>query len=295
VLGLPDAQVMAHVDGPAQAQATRQFGRLVGQDVAEHVGGHHHVEPLRGAHQQRRRRVHDHLVQPHVRVALGDGPDLTQEQAVGQLQHVRLVHGGHPAPSAAGQLECGHRHPLGRLRADLADRQRQIAVGHELPAARVHGTVGVEALGVLPHDDQVHRRAQRAQAGARATRPDVGEQLEHRAQLGRRVDAALGPGRVVVVRHRPEQHAVHLRDALEHLVGQGGAVGGQRGEPDGPGLEVQAEAQQLVGGGEHVEGGGGDLGADAVARQDEDLHGCCPPSVVSSAARCGRIRSAISR
>ena len=44
VLGLRDADGVAGIDGTAQAQAARQLGGFVAEDVAEHVGGDDDVE-----------------------------------------------------------------------------------------------------------------------------------------------------------------------------------------------------------------------------------------------------------
>ena len=153
--------VVAGVDRAAEAEAAGQLRGLVGQDVAEHVGGDDHVEALRrrapAAPPWRRRSAR----RAHVR----DTPAATlrtsrRNRPSESLQHVGLVHGGHLAAALRASSKAASRDarasPCAR---DLAHGERDVRRRHELAGAREHVAVGVEALGVLAHDHEVHRRA----------------------------------------------------------------------------------------------------------------------------------------
>ena len=86
--------------------------------------------------------------------------------------------------------------------------------------------------------------------------------------------------------HRPEDDAVGRPRGVEHLVGKGRAVLGEAGEPDLVGLERDAEFELLVQDLEHLDRGVGDFGADAIARQYDELH------VSSSIDRFGSVLTA---
>jgi len=139
----------------------------------------------------------------------------------------------------------------------------------------VHVAVGVVALGHLAHDDQVERARG---AGGRAGRADVRVKVELGAHEGRDVDAALldrGIGGSVA---GAEDYAVIAGKAGDQVGAQRGAVLGQAVEADDVVLEDQAEAAGAVQRGQHLHGGGGDLRADAVARQHENFHCLVLPS-----------------
>jgi hypothetical protein len=76
--------------------------------------------------------------------------------------------------------------------------------------------VGIKTFGVLAHHDEIDRlAAARRHAEARFRRPDVGIEIEALSHLAGRVEAALRGRRVVVVRHRPQDHAVRALAGLE--------------------------------------------------------------------------------
>ena len=87
--------VVAGVDRAGEPEAARELGGEVGEDVGVEVGREHHVEALRVAHQLRRHRVDDDLLELHVRELLRHRAHCVEEQAVGDAKDVRLVHGGH--------------------------------------------------------------------------------------------------------------------------------------------------------------------------------------------------------
>jgi hypothetical protein len=106
------------------------------------------------------------------------------------------------------------------MRVEPARGQREVGRGHELAGAEKHRAVGVEALGVLARDHEVDGRAAAGRkAAAAARRADIGEQVEALAQFARRIETALRHGRIVIVRDRPEDHAVGRARRLGRGVG----------------------------------------------------------------------------
>ena len=87
---------MAGIERGADAETAGDLGSLVGEDVAEHVGGDDDVELAGIADQQRRHGVDEALLAGDVGVALGHLPRAGEEETVGQPQHVRLVDDGDP-------------------------------------------------------------------------------------------------------------------------------------------------------------------------------------------------------
>jgi hypothetical protein len=172
--------------------------------------------------------------------------------------------------------KSGVRDP-GRARArDLAHGKREVCGRHELAGAEKHGAVGVETFGVLARDDEVDRRAAtRQQAAAAARRTDIGKQIETLAQLARRVEAALRDGRIVVVRHRPEDHAIRRFGRLDRRRRQGRAVRAQGRKPNGHRRERKAELEEVIRRANNRHGRSRDLRPDAVAfhHQDADRRG----------------------
>ncbi len=57
--------------GRQQPQGARQHRRLVGENVAEHVFGDDHVEIARPPQQVHRGRIHQHVLEAHVRKFAG--------------------------------------------------------------------------------------------------------------------------------------------------------------------------------------------------------------------------------
>ena len=98
---LDQQMAIADVGAGGESEAAHQRGRHVAQDVAEEVGGHHHV-PASG--------LADHTVGHRVDQLFFDrdlgelGGDLERagaEDPVGHPQHVRLVHDGDAAGPTA--------------------------------------------------------------------------------------------------------------------------------------------------------------------------------------------------
>src|SRR6185436_14526956 len=99
------------------------------------------------------------------------------------------------------------------------------------------------------------------------------------AQLRGHVDAPLRARRVVRVGDRSQHDAFGTAAGLDHLRGDGGALRLEAREADVVLLEGEAEAEALAGELEDANSGGGDLGTDAVAGQNHDVH-CESPGKV---------------
>ena len=179
----------------ADAETAGDLGRLVGEDVAEHVGRDDDVEPRGVADQQRRHRVDEALLAGHVGIALGDRARAGEEQTFGQPQHVGLVDHGDSLAPPCRERERRLDDARGAFARDLAHRQGEVGRRHELAGPDMHGAVGIEPFGVLAHDHEIDvAAAARRQARPRPRRPDVGEQVEPAAQLAGRIEAASATG-----------------------------------------------------------------------------------------------------
>jgi hypothetical protein len=104
-------------------------------------------------------------------------------------------------------------------------------------------------------------------------RAEVGEQAQVLAQAQ---DGLLGAQRavqlvVLPVAHGAEQHGVGGLGQLQRGFGQRVAVGLVGGAADQGGFHLELQVQHV----EDLDGLGDDFGADAVTRQDCDLHGAC--------------------
>ena len=262
VLRLRHRVIGAGIDRRREPEAAGNLGGFVGQDVAEHVGGDDHVERAGVAHQQRRHRVDDLLLAFDLRIARRDRARAFEEQPVGDAQHVRLVHDGDVlAPLHAPAETLPRRCAVEACRVILRTASATIRRRHELAAALEHVAVGVEAFGVLAHHHEIDRlAAARREIRARLRRADVGEQVEPLAQRAGRVDAAFVGRRIVVVRDRPEDHAVGGLRRLEARLGKRRALRGQRLQPDLDLIECEFDLPFRGRGAQHAERRRGDLG-----------------------------------
>ena len=108
--------------------------------------------------------------------------------------------------------------------------------------------------------------------GQRLDRAQVGEQAEALAQAEQ---ALLGAGLVGVGRvpfraaDGGQQDRVGALARGERLVGEGGAVGVDRGAAE----QVLVVIELRAGGLQNVDGRGGDLGADPVTGEEDDVAG----------------------
>src|SRR5260370_39381830 len=89
----------------------------------------------------------------------------------------------------------------GPHRRYLAHRKREIGSRHELSRPEAHVAVGIKALGVLSHDDAVHRRAAamgKAVTGSAGS--NGGGKRRPNSPFRRKHSAALGTPRVMWTR-----------------------------------------------------------------------------------------------
>ena len=253
------------------AEGAGEHRRHVREDVAEHVAGHHHVELLRLAHQLHGGVVHVEVAELHVRIV---GVDFGYHLApkLRHFKHVGLVHGSKPAVALARQVEGDP--------GDAGDFALVVDVGVEAtPPAVVHHDAArfaeVDAAGEFADDQDVQVRdqflLQRRCVGERREqqrRAQVREQVEAGAQPQQALLRALLHRQVVPLRaaHRAEQNGVggacrfqRLRRQRRAVLVDGAAAHVRVGE-------VEVEAERV----EHAHRVRHDLGADAVAWDDED-------------------------
>ena len=202
------------------------------------------------------------------------GDDLAPEPR--GLHHVGLVDRGDlrlvagALGAAAGGLEGGA--------GDALDFGGVVLAGVEGGVAVAAGLAEVDAAGELADDQQVGagdallaQRAGAHQRRARADRAQVGVEAHplaeaEQALLGARV---VGVGRVPFgTADRAEQDRVGGLAGVQHLVGEGDAVGVDRAAAHEALVVVE-----LAQGVEDLAGGGDDLGADPVTGQDDDVGG----------------------
>ena len=174
VLGLGYGVVLAGVEGGGQTEAAGEFGRFVGEDIAEHVGGDDDVVDGGVADEEGGHAVDELLLQGDAGVAGRDIADAFEEEAVADAQDVGLVDGGDAVAPARGQGEGGFSDAGAAVSGDFAHGHCEVGRGHELAGAHEHGAVGVEAFGVLADDDEVERDAG---AGGRPGRVRAGRML----------------------------------------------------------------------------------------------------------------------
>jgi len=106
VHGLENRGIGTDIGARRKPQPTDQPGTQVGQNVAEQIGGHDHVELLRRHDQLHAAGIDDDLGEFDVWVFLGDFTGHLQEQPGGRLEDIGLVDCGDLLPpQPARQLE----------------------------------------------------------------------------------------------------------------------------------------------------------------------------------------------
>jgi hypothetical protein len=92
-----------------------------------------------------------------------------------------------------------------------------------------------------------------------------------------RIDAAFAERRIGIGVDRAEDRAGGFPAFLDHVLGQRRAARRQRGEADLAGLQIEAEAVFRIQRAYRLERRIHNLRADAVARQNHDLHFASSP------------------
>ncbi len=202
------------------AKPAGQGRAQVGDDVAEQVVGDDHVEPLRVVHHPQARRVHVRVAELDAvlgRYLVGD----PVPQVAGMCEHVGLVHQRQPAAAPDRELRCVPD------AAPHASPGVQRLLGRRLElGAPVHGAASarVQALGVLPDDDEVQIRQLVLADRTANARPQLG-----RPQVDVEVELEPQPQQQPPLQHarrhlrradRAEQDGVGLPQLCQHGVRQ---------------------------------------------------------------------------
>lgn len=161
-----------------QAQAAGQLCSQVGQNVAKHVGGHDDIEPSRIADHVRHHGIDDLVVDFNLGKIFSNPVARVQENTVGDLEHIVLMHQGETPAPLHGDLERTSGDALAARARDATKGNRHIRGDQELAVAGFDVAVSVKPFGVFAHHHQVERAADGWNARKRASRPDVGEQIE---------------------------------------------------------------------------------------------------------------------
>ena len=210
---------VANAQARRHAEPADQAGRFVGQDVAEHIGRHHHVKILRVAYQPHRHRIDDDLVDSHVGKVLRGAITLLDEHAAAEFEHGVFMNQRQQLAPVPRQIQRDARHPLAADARDHAYRNRHVIGRPELARTGDDVAVGLKAFVVLAHDDQVDVVVQAADARVRARRPDVGKQVEVLAHDRMRIDCTW-PFGVVAVADGAENEPVHFRQGFKRAFRQ---------------------------------------------------------------------------
>ena len=276
------ARAAAQAGGGHHAQAAGDGGALVGEDVAKEVAGDHHVKLSRAQNELHGRVVHVHVGHFHLGVFGGKALHRLAPEA-GALQHVGLVHGAELAAALFRHFKADARQAL-----DLHGAVGHLVRGAE-PVFGAPALAEVDVAGQLPQDHDVDgladdvrpQRAGRRKLRVNRARAQVGKHLHALAQ---RQQALFGPdrGRDAIplgAADAAHEHGVRRVADVERLVGQRHAVG-----VDGSAAQLALVKREgmavFVGRGlKHLDRLSGDLRADIVARQGDDvcLHVTPPP------------------
>ncbi len=276
---------LAHAQSRRQPEATDQPGADVGEDVAELVGGHHHIEMLRRHHELHRDRVDHHLLERNIGIFARDFAALLREHAAGKAIDRLLVRGGHLlARTGAGDLERLARDPVRALAGDHPHGDGDVVVGAELRQARDHG-LGIEhAFGELAQEHDIHVLVDRRDRGVRERWPRCREQIELLAH--RRHHPGGVPARIGGVPDRPHHPAVKPAQRLLGHRRQRVAVLLMTALADRQLLPCDLEPLARGGGLHDLDAFGNNLEADVVAEQDSDTQGHSSTVMPRSSTSC---------
>ncbi len=264
---LENGMAVADVARRSHSHAADEPGGQVGEDVAEHVLRHEHVELPRPLHQVERLGVDVGVLMGDAGIALGHLVEHLAKESV-TLEDVRLVHAG---DLAAGQAE-------GEV-ADALDA----GTGHDQRVGRqaiaqddAAGLRGEQPFGLLAQDHQVDgagldMRQRAARPGIELARPHAGVQVEQHPQ--RHLRRQLGPIGLadVGMPHGPEQHRIRPPARVQRL---GREIAPRLAIAKGATrilAQLQPEQAAALDRAQHLDRLGRHLDADAVARQDRDV------------------------
>ena len=285
--GLEERHAIAQARGGEHTERARDLRGLVGEDVAEHVLGHHNVKVGRAVDELHGGVVDQQVLKLHVGVLGVVHAVHHLAPHAGGLQHVALVHARHLVAALAGGLKGLARDALHLVLAILhhvvgALTGRAIGTGARF-VVKALATAKVHATGELAHEHHVHALddlgtqgggtgqgivdLHRAQVGVEAQLLAYAQQALLGARCGRVGGVPLGAA------HARQQHGIGGLGALQGLGRQRVAARIDGGTADQVVLELELKAGLGSHGGEHLLALGDNLGADAVARQAADLIG----------------------
>src|SRR5450759_3168520 len=193
---------LAHAQPRREPQTSDDSRAFVGQDVAELVGRHHHVELLRVHHELHRKTVDQHFIELAVGELLRHLAALLGKHAADQPVDRPLVHAGHLLAAArACNLKRFARDAIGAAARDHARADRDLVVRPELAAARDYGTARLHPFAYFAQKHDIDVFVQRGQIGIRLDGLHACVEIELLAQ--RRHDPGRIVARVSIVADRP--------------------------------------------------------------------------------------------
>ena len=259
------------VGGGREPHAAGHRGAEVGEDVAEEIAAHHHVEPVGMGHEVGAEDVDVVALGRDVRVVGGDGREALVPIGHGVDDTVGLGGRREPASPPARELEGIPHHPVDALAGEDALLHHRLLLGAGVDAP---AHLRVFALVVLADDDEVDVggaavRERRGNPLEQLDRPQVDILPEGPAQRDQEAperDMVRHAGKAHRAQQDRVERAQHLDAVLRHHPA-GLAVG--LAAPVEM-LPVEADVVAPAGGLQHPHGLGHDLLADAVAGDDRD-------------------------
>jgi hypothetical protein len=107
------------------------------------------------------------------------------------------------------------RNPLAAVPGDAAKRDHDIGRDQKLAMALLHVAVGIKALGILPHHNEIKRAEGVAHAGIGPRGAQIGEQIEILPEIFRGIDLARALVLEIGCRSRPEDQAVGIANDFQ--------------------------------------------------------------------------------
>ena len=250
----------------------------VGDDIAEKVIGHDHVEAGGVGDHEDGGRVNVQVVGLDLGEFSRDFGEVAVVEATGVGEHVGLVHEGDLLAAGGGQLEgVAHQalHTVCGVEGDFGgDFVRGALANHAAVA-------DVGAFGAFTHDHEVDVAGvgqRRYRAGVQAGGAQVDVVVEGEAQLQEHFAFDEAGGNLAAARvgtDGTEENRVVLLEGFHGGLGQG-----LTGFEPVLGAElvlggVDGDVFELAGAGEDALGFGNDFGADAVAGDDGEVDATC--------------------
>ena len=238
------------------AESAHQACTEIRHDVSVQIGQQQHVELLRLHHEMHARGIDDAVVLRDIRIMRRDVLHALEEEPVAHLHDVRLVHGRDAfSAMAARVVEREFRNARRRLERD--DLQALDHARHDLVLE-----AGIEILGVLAHDHEIHALIARGDRRNVPDRPQVREQFQRLPQADVHARESAAHWR----RQRPFERNFVSGNRFEQLRRQRRTVLGNRARAGQMRLPLDVEA----GGFDDLYDHGGNFGADSVARDQRD-------------------------